>query len=323
MQKEEIIRNLSECYTLRNRFKQLDIAIPEELEKRILRYEAQFYILKFMEYEYHHVVEPNDKSFYDSLVEYVPQKTDEIRVFPVDDSFCSGGAVIKQGDKYGIFHISIHDTRDESPRFMSVPQPFKYEEVKITLSFPDRDDVCLVAAKKNGKWGMLDMSRSHCFQIVVGFEYENFYELPRAAEKIIGMPVNVAWIEFKAEDSHDLSDEKTTENTVYLTKDNAKDAEGKQLKVTMPDGTIYCEKNSIQTFIQVLQHIGLNRIPAVGIMCKGYNLVDDRRRTDGRNKWQQEVDGKWVYVYFSNTTKVKYLFQIAEYLKETIRIEAV
>lgn len=109
---------------------------------------------------------------------------------------------------------------------------------------------------------------------------------------------------------------------ILITENNIVEAEGRDLRITI-DGTVYQVKNSIQTFIAALKHIGLDRIPQVGITCSGYNLVDTRQRKDGTRKWQQEEDGKWIYIYFSNTTKVKYLFKIAEYLKETIRIEAV
>lgn len=109
---------------------------------------------------------------------------------------------------------------------------------------------------------------------------------------------------------------------ILLNADNTLEAEGRDLRITI-DGKVYQEKNSILTFIAALKHIGLDRIPQVGITCSGYNLIDTRQRKDGNRKWQQEEDGKWIYIYFSNTTKVKYLFKIAEYLKETIRIEAI
>lgn len=115
---------------------------------------------------------------------------------------------------------------------------------------------------------------------------------------------------------------KEAETPILITLNNLIDSVGRNLRITI-DGKVYQEKNSIQTFIAALKHLGLDRIAQVGIMCSGYNLVDTRQRTDGTRKWQQEEDGKWIYIYFSNPTKVRYLFQIAEYLKETIRIEAV
>lgn len=110
--------------------------------------------------------------------------------------------------------------------------------------------------------------------------------------------------------------------TTIITESNIAEAEGHDLRIIV-NGTIIQEKNSIQTFIAALKHIGLDRIPQVGITCSGYNLVDTRQRKDGNRKWQQEEDGKWIYIYFSNTTKVKYLFKIAECLKEKIQIEAI
>lgn len=115
---------------------------------------------------------------------------------------------------------------------------------------------------------------------------------------------------------------KSQTDCLLLNADNTIEAEGRDLRITI-DGKVFQEKNSIQTFIAALKYIGLDRIPQVGITCSGYNLVDTRKRTDGTRKWQQEEDGKWVYIYFSNPTKVKYLFQIAKYLKESIQIEAI
>ena len=59
-----------------------------------------------------------------------------------------------------------------------------------------------------------------------------------------------------------------------------------------------------------------------GYACSGYNLVDTRQRLDGGKRWQQQEGDKWVYVYFSNITKVNYLMQIADFLKMAIKIEA-
>ena len=49
-------------------------------------------------------------------------------------------------------------------------------------------------------------------------------------------------------------------------------------------------------------------------------FVQDEARL---NKEHYQEGNKWVYVYFSNPTKAQYLFQIAEYLKLNIKIEAI
>lgn len=109
---------------------------------------------------------------------------------------------------------------------------------------------------------------------------------------------------------------------IVISRNNIKDSESHDLRITI-DGKVFEEKNSIQTFIKALQYIGLDNVAKVGIICCGYNLVDSRKRTDGNRKWQQQVDGKWIYVYFSNPTKCKYLFDIADYYHFNIRIEAI
>ena len=118
-----------------------------------------------------------------------------------------------------------------------------------------------------------------------------------------------------------LSD--TSSSAILLTRDNRQEAEGRHLRITFPDGVIYEGKNSKDTFINALKKIGLHHIPEVGIMCAGYNLVDSRQRNDGNRTWQEKVDDKWIYIYFSNPTKVDYLLRIAEFHKLNLTIEAV
>ena len=96
----------------------------------------------------------------------------------------------------------------------------------------------------------------------------------------------------------------------------------RDLRITV-NGKVFQEKNAIQTFIEALKYIGLDNVAKVGIYCSGYNLVDTKERKDGGKRWQQQEGNKWVYVYFSNPTKAQYLFQIAEYLKLNIKIEAI
>lgn len=115
----------------------------------------------------------------------------------------------------------------------------------------------------------------------------------------------------------------TPSSTVILiTPQNIQEAQSRDLRITV-NGKVFQEKNAIQTFIEALKYIGLDEVSKVGIMCSGYNLVGTRQRTDGFRKWQQREGDKWIYIYFSNTTKVKFLMQIAETLKLDIKIEAI
>ena len=108
---------------------------------------------------------------------------------------------------------------------------------------------------------------------------------------------------------------------ILITSQNIQEVQGRDMRITV-NGKVFQERNAIQTFIEALKFIGLDEVVKVGIMCSGYNLVDTRQRLDGGRRWQQQEGDKWVYVYFSNPTKAQYLFQIADFLKVNIKIEA-
>ena len=110
--------------------------------------------------------------------------------------------------------------------------------------------------------------------------------------------------------------------TILITPQNIQEVQGRDMRITV-NGKVFQERNAIKTFIEALKFIGLDEVAKVGIMCSGYNLVDTRQRLDGGRRWQQQEGDKWVYVYFSNITKVNYLVQIADFLKVDIKIEAI
>jgi hypothetical protein len=91
--------------------------------------------------------------------------------------------------------------------------------------------------------------------------------------------------------------------------------------VKFPDGVIFADNKAVKTFIRSLQKIGLSNVQHVGIMIQGYNLVSDvERPSDGKNKWQDYVDNKYIYTKLANSLKIKYLYQIANELGISIKI---
>lgn len=67
--------------------------------------------------------------------------------------------------------------------------------------------------------------------------------------------------------------------------------------VEFPDGTVVQRNNAKETLVATLRVIGLNRVAAFrGCTFAGIPLVTRTRRGDGDNKWQEEVDGWYVYV---------------------------
>ena len=111
--------------------------------------------------------------------------------------------------------------------------------------------------------------------------------------------------------------------TILINRDNIQESSGKRLRVTFPDGTVFYETISKDTFLKTLMKIGLSRIPDVGIQIMKYNLVDTSQRLDKGYPWQQKVDDYWVYVYMSNPRKVGALLDISDHFNLNLKIEAV
>lgn len=97
----------------------------------------------------------------------------------------------------------------------------------------------------------------------------------------------------------------------------------KGMKVTFPDGTVIWHRQAIDTFIDALRKIGLERIPAVGIKHGGgYNLVSkDKRPTMPGRIWQHECDGWYIYLNISNGTKAEDLKRISNHYHLRLKIE--
>jgi hypothetical protein len=96
----------------------------------------------------------------------------------------------------------------------------------------------------------------------------------------------------------------------------------KGLRVTFPDGTVIWHKAAINTFVDALRKVGLDRISKVGIEHGGYNLVgkDKRPPVPGR-VWQHEVDGWYIYSNISNKTKAEDLIKISKFYKLGMKVE--
>ena len=97
----------------------------------------------------------------------------------------------------------------------------------------------------------------------------------------------------------------------------------KGMRVTFPDGTVIWHRAAIDTFIDALRKIGLERIPPLGIEHgNGYNLVSrDKRPTVPGRIWQHECDGWYIYSNISNSQKVQDLKLISDYYRLGLKIE--
>lgn len=98
----------------------------------------------------------------------------------------------------------------------------------------------------------------------------------------------------------------------------------KGIKVTFPDGTVIWHNKAIETFIETLKYIGLDRVHKVGIYHGGgvYNLVGNEKRPPKSGAiWQHKVDGWLVYSNISNAKKIEDLKRISDYYHLGMKIE--
>ena len=96
----------------------------------------------------------------------------------------------------------------------------------------------------------------------------------------------------------------------------------KGMRVTFPDGTVIWYRQAIDTFIDALRKIGLERIPEVGIIHSDFNLVSkEKRPTVPGRIWQHECEGWYIYSNISNVTKKEDLKRISDYYHLGLKIE--
>lgn len=106
---------------------------------------------------------------------------------------------------------------------------------------------------------------------------------------------------------------KKTEDPTNSTESQIHRSETVGFTVEFPDGTIVQRNKAKDTLIATLQVIGLNRIAAFRSRTfAGLPLVTRLHRNDGDNKWQEKVDGWYVYIKMSNREKINVLRMISE-----------
>ena len=141
--------------------------------------------------------------------------------------------------------------------------------------------------------------------VVVKEKTAKKYEIPSTSKVI-----KVA----EADDKHHQHDVKTKQPITR--------SESIGFTVRFDDGTIVRCKDAKDTLIESLRVIGFNRAAAFkGVMFKGFPLVGKKKRTDGIHKWQEQVDGWYVYINMSNNTKIKVLCMVAQEFGVNLTIE--
>ena len=85
--------------------------------------------------------------------------------------------------------------------------------------------------------------------------------------------------------------------------------------VTFKDGVTIQHRDAKDTMIESLRKIGFEETAKFrGRLFKGFPLVGKKQRTDGTHKWQDFVDGWYIYTNMANDTKIKMLKMISDEL---------
>lgn len=99
-------------------------------------------------------------------------------------------------------------------------------------------------------------------------------------------------------------------------------AQSKVFKVEFPDGEVICENKAVLTLAYAIRKIGLEKVAARPNQktYSDYYLVDRRLKTDDGKKWQQEVDGWYVFTFMNNQRKAQILNDLSEEMELGLRV---
>lgn len=96
-----------------------------------------------------------------------------------------------------------------------------------------------------------------------------------------------------------------------------------RLRVTFPDGNIIDEKKALNTFIAVLERLGLTRVESLHLSTDGQNLVT-RHPIDNGTKASWHQAGEWFINCHSSTgQKAGYLNRISKALNSGLKVEVI
>lgn len=98
-----------------------------------------------------------------------------------------------------------------------------------------------------------------------------------------------------------------------------------RLRVTMDNGTIIEHEAGVDTFIEVIEVLGIEQVLALELGSERHPLVSRKNRDDGAGKNRKsDTSGSYsVYTVFSTEDKKKRLIEIAKRLNRQIKIDIV
>lgn len=206
---------------------------------------------------------------------------------------------------------------------------------KLRVIFPDGDIICYSSAKKTfvetlkrvdvEKLKRIDLTLCHLPLLTQGLS-EAYKPLAKYME-----PLGNGWFVNLQSDSEGKYRQLCIINdalSLGLTIDLSADFKGERvsrgpkslriIQVTFPDGTIIGETNTLETFVQVVWHIGIDAIRSKELEYGGKPLITTSKLYNG----QVQVDtDRWLTVPNTPKDKVKVLKVIGAMMRINLEIE--
>ena len=98
-------------------------------------------------------------------------------------------------------------------------------------------------------------------------------------------------------------------------------ASRRKLRVTFPDGTVYCDKSSTQTMMKAIEHIGTERVMDLGMECCHIPLISDKI-FPRYEMWTKPIgNGLYIFTQADTEQKCHQLLSMKIQLNLDIKIE--
>jgi len=96
----------------------------------------------------------------------------------------------------------------------------------------------------------------------------------------------------------------------------------KGLRITFPDGMVFCENKATDTFVKTIQYAGLKRVSELqSIRALGHPLVSTQKNESAGNV--RELDGYYIETRSSTEAKAKHIRDIASNLNIDIMVNII
>lgn len=120
----------------------------------------------------------------------------------------------------------------------------------------------------------------------------------------------------------------TADNDETLADETSKgEGNGGRLRVVFPDGTVIENKKSVDTFVQVIDYAGPERVASLGLKVSKYPMVSKTKLDNNEGGYQQSQkelsDGSWLITKLSNPDKLNRLQNISKQLDLDLEIRIV